>query len=92
MPSIAIGEWVYQDQGMVEARGYLAFRAERYRGTVKWISGAVAAGVLVCGIAVGFTGHPSAYLGVERSGVRVRDFNQMPELPMRLTGPFADRI
>ena len=61
---------------------YLAFRAERYRGTVKWISGAVAAGVLVCGIAVGFTGHPSAYLGVERSGVRVRDFNQMPELPI----------
>ncbi len=61
---------------------YLAFRAERFRGAAKWLAGALAAGLLVCGVAIGFTGHPSAYLGVERSGVRVLDFSQMPELPI----------
>lgn len=61
---------------------YLAFQSERARGALKWLAGAVLAGAVVCGIAIGFTGHPSAYLGVERSGVRVRDFTQMPELPI----------
>jgi hypothetical protein len=61
---------------------YLAFRAERVRGPARWLAGAAVAGVLICGISIAFTGHPSAYLGVERSGVRVHDFGEMPELPI----------
>lgn len=61
---------------------YLAYRAERLRGAAKWIAGATIAGLAVCAVSMAFTGHPSAYLGVERSGVRVLDFTKMPELPI----------
>lgn len=60
----------------------LAWRRERWRGAASWLAGAVGAALLVCGLAIALTGHPSAYLGVERSGVRVLDFNSMPELPL----------
>ena len=71
---------------------YLAFRAERTRGAAKWLAGAAAAGGLVCGIAIGFTGHPSAYLGVERSGVRVLDFTRMPDLPIARSEAFKEKL
>ncbi len=67
---------------------YLAYRAERTRGAAKWLAGAAAAGIVVCGISIGFTGHPSAYLGVERSGVRVLDFTKMPDLPIARSEAF----
>ncbi len=71
---------------------YLAYRAERLRGAAKWLGGATAAGILVCGIAIGFTGHPSAYLGVERSGVRVLDFTKMPELPIARSEAYKEKV
>jgi hypothetical protein len=71
---------------------YLAFRAERLRGAAKWLAGAAAAGVLVCGIAIGFTGHPSAYLGVERSGVRVLDYTRMPDLPIARSEAYKEKV
>jgi len=37
---------------------------------------------LVCGVSVALTGHPSAYLGVERMGVPVFDPSQMPVQPV----------
>lgn len=71
---------------------YLAYRAERLRGAAKWLAGAAAAGVLVCGISIGFTGHPSAYLGVERSGVRVLDFTRMPDLPIARSEEYKEKV
>jgi hypothetical protein len=71
---------------------YLAYRAERLRGAAKWLAGAAAAGILVCGISIGFTGHPSAYLGVERSGVRVLDFTKMPDLPIERSEAYKEKV
>jgi hypothetical protein len=70
----------------------LAIRGDRWRGAAKWLAGAAAAGILVCGIAIGFTGHPSAYLGMERSGVRVLDFNAMPELPIARSEAYPEAL
>lgn len=61
---------------------YLAQRQRGWRGTLAWLGGALVAGALVCGIAIGFTGQPSAYLGMERQGVKVESFDRMPELPV----------
>ena len=71
---------------------YLAYRADRLRGAARWIAGAAAAGVLVCAISIGFTGHPSAYLGVERSGVRVLDFTRMPDLPIARSEAYKEAV
>ena len=49
-------------------------------------------GVLVCGISIAFTGHPSAYLGVERSGVRVLDFTRMPDLPIARSEAYKEKV
>ena len=62
---------------------YLAYRAERLRGAAKWLAGAAARASLVCGISIGFTGHPSAYLGRRALGrPRPRLHDRMPDLPI----------
>ncbi|MEZ5312524.1 MAG: hypothetical protein R2862_02185 [Thermoanaerobaculia bacterium] len=70
----------------------LAFRQQRLRGAASWLAGALLSGILVCGIAVALTGHPSAYLGVERSGVRVLDAQSMPELPVARSAAYPEKI
>lgn len=70
----------------------LACRAERLRGAAKWLAGAGAAGLLVCAGSYALIGHPSAYLGVERSGVRVLDFTTMPELPLARSAAYPEKI
>ena len=54
----------------------------QWRRLATWVvAGALAMG-LVAGIAIGFTGHASAYLGVERMGVPVFDPDQLPVQPV----------
>lgn len=47
-----------------------------------WLVSAALAIVAVSGVAILYTGHPSAYLGVERMGVPVFDPQQMPIEPV----------
>lgn len=61
---------------------WITFRERRWRGVAAWISGLLVAAAVVCGIAIALTGKPSAYLGMERQGVKVERYDQMPELPV----------
>jgi hypothetical protein len=56
-------------------------RAGGWRGAARWVGGAVASGLLLCAVSIAFTGHPSAYLGVERAGFKVEDFDRVPFEP-----------
>jgi hypothetical protein len=58
-----------------------AWRRGRLRSAAVWASGFVATGLVLCGISLALTPTASAYLGVERQGVRVERFDQMPDLP-----------
>ncbi len=60
---------------------WLAWRRRGLAGAATWAAGAVVAGLLVCAGSIALMGHPSAYLGVERAGVSVDRFDQMPALP-----------
>jgi hypothetical protein len=60
---------------------FVALRGRGLRGGATWIAGAAAAGALVCGLSLAWTGQASAYLGAERAGVKVLTFDRMPELP-----------
>jgi len=51
------------------------------RRALGWILGAAAGTVAICGFSLAMTGHLSPYLGVERTGVRVERYDQMPILP-----------
>jgi len=69
-----------------------ALRREGARGPLRWLAGVAAAGALVAGLSMALVGHPTSYLGVERQGVEVDQFDRMPELPEPLppdpaTGP-----
>lgn len=57
------------------------FRSRGWRGALTWSAGVVAGGLLFAAIAIGFTGHPSAYLGVERAGFKVEEFDRLPVEP-----------
>jgi hypothetical protein len=52
-----------------------------WRDALVWCAGAAAGGALICGLAMALTGHPSPYLGVERTGVRVEQYDRMPIAP-----------
>jgi hypothetical protein len=72
--------------------GYLRFR--RWRALVAWGLGALLAVGVITGVAVALTGHPSAYLGVERLGVTVCDPGVMPiepQPPEGRIGPGTER-
>jgi len=57
---------------------YRLLSRRRYRDLGAWMAGAVVTMALLAGISVALTGHPSAYLGVERSGVPVESVDEMP--------------
>jgi hypothetical protein len=58
-----------------------AWARTRWRGALAWLAGFALAGALVCGLSLALTPTASAYLGVERQGVRVESFDRMPDLP-----------
>jgi hypothetical protein len=58
------------------------FKERRLRSILVWLAAAATSLAIVCGVAVFFTGHPSAYLGVERMGVQIFDPQQMPVQPV----------
>lgn len=61
---------------------FVLWRARQIKSILVWMAAAAGALLLVCGISVLLTGHPSAYLGVERMGVQVFDPEQMPVSPV----------
>lgn len=56
--------------------------SKRWRSPLIYIGGGVLAMGVLVGIAVAFTGHPSAYLGVARAGVKVCSADEMPVRPI----------
>ena len=68
---------------------YLLWQQRRDRRWIVWLGASVVALLALCGISILFTGHPSAYLGVERMGVHVFDPHQMPVTPVE-RAPAAD--
>jgi hypothetical protein len=58
-----------------------AWQSRRLRGVASWAAGFAATGLVLCGISLALTPTASAYLGVERQGVRVERFDRMPDLP-----------
>lgn len=61
---------------------FVLARDRRWRQLGAWVVAAVVVLILVSGLSVLLTGHPSAYLGVERMGVPVFDPQQMPIQPV----------
>ena len=59
----------------------LAAGRRGWREALVWCAGAAAGTVLICGLAMALTGHPSPYLGVERTGVRVEQYDRLPIEP-----------
>lgn len=59
----------------------LWIRDRRWGSPLLWISGFALCGSLLVGSSWMMTGHPTAYLGVERMGVRLCSPNQMPVTP-----------
>jgi hypothetical protein len=66
---------------------FLFFRQRGVRGAATWCAGVLAGGLLFAGIAVAFTGHPSAYLGVERAGFKIEEFDKLPIQPRVAAAP-----
>jgi hypothetical protein len=60
---------------------FVALRRGGARAAARWVGGALVAAALVAGLSLALIGHPTAYLGVERQGVEVDRFDQMPVLP-----------
>ena len=56
-------------------------RIGRVRGVASWAAGFAATGLVLCAVSLALTPTASAYLGVERQGVRVERFDRMPDLP-----------
>lgn len=56
-------------------------RERRFREAGAWLAGAALAVGLAAGVAVAFTGKPSAYLGMERAGLRICRPGEMPIQP-----------
>jgi len=57
------------------------WRRDGFKGALRWLVGAAVVMALVAGASIAFTGHASAYLGVQRQGVNVHDTNSMPVSP-----------
>lgn len=60
-------------------------RRKGWRSVVLWIVGFGIVGAALCGGGIAMTGHPSAYLGVERMGTKVEDPSVMPVTPREVT-------
>lgn len=60
---------------------YVFWRRQGLRSALRWVTGAVACMALVAGLAYGLTGHPSAYLGVERGGISILEPGVLPITP-----------
>ncbi|MEE8138966.1 MAG: hypothetical protein V3T81_08890, partial [Thermoanaerobaculia bacterium] len=58
---------------------YAFWRRRGWRGVAGFVAGAALMTALVCGVAIAFTGHPSAYLGVARGGFSIQGPGQMPD-------------
>ncbi|MDX1630316.1 MAG: hypothetical protein R3234_00485 [Thermoanaerobaculia bacterium] len=67
------------------------WRRRRLRDAGAWLAGTFFLGLIVVGIAVGLTGHPSAYLGVERGGHSVCSPHEMPVEP-RAVAPGREQV
>lgn len=60
------------------------YRKRDRRGLVVWLLAAVIASGAFAGLAMALTGHPSAYLGVQRAGFRIDDPDVLPIDPQPL--------
>ncbi len=60
---------------------YRFLRRGRYRALAAWFAGGTLCLVLTAGVAIAFTGHPSAYLGMTRGGQKVCSPDVMPVGP-----------
>ena len=56
-------------------------RLRRWQDLAVWLAGAAIALGLVAGISIAFTGHPTAYLGVDRQGYNIHSPHVMPMQP-----------
>ena len=56
-------------------------RARRFREIGAWLAGAALTVGLAAGVSIAFTGKPSAYLGMERAGLRICKPGEMPIQP-----------
>jgi len=61
---------------------FALWHGRQWRRLAIWMFAAVLSMAAVSGVAIGFTGHASAYLGVERMGVPVFDPQVMPVTPI----------
>ncbi len=56
-------------------------RRRRWQDLALWLAGAALALGLISGISVAFTGHPTAYLGIDRQGYNIHTPHVMPMEP-----------
>ncbi len=56
-------------------------RLKRWQDLALWLAGAALALGLIAGVSVAFTGHPTAYLGVDRQGYNIHTPHVMPVEP-----------
>ena len=63
---------------------YFLFARRNWRGIVVWLLAAVIASGAFAGFAYALTGHPSAYLGVQRAGFNIDDPELLPIQPQPL--------
>ena len=66
---------------------WIFYRRGGWKRATAWLLAFVVMMGLICGVAIAFTGHPSAYLGVWRAGPPIRSQNEMPELPVGVELP-----
>ncbi len=59
-------------------------RHRRWQALAGWLASAALSIAVLAGISVAFTGHPSAYLGVDRQGYNVDNPHEMPMEPKPL--------
>ncbi|HYX24140.1 MAG TPA: hypothetical protein VFC23_08315, partial [Thermoanaerobaculia bacterium] len=62
-------------------------RDRRWRTAAVWLLGAVLGMAAAAGLAVGLTGHPSAYLGVQRQGITLCEPGKVPIAPAKPVAP-----
>ncbi len=85
--AVALAAGVYH-KPMLAAMGvpvlWALYRRRDWRGITVWLLAAAIATGAFAGFAVALTGHPSAYLGVQRAGFRIDDPEVLPIKPQPL--------
>lgn len=66
-------------------------RERRWRGVLAWGAGLAGMLLLLGGVSTVLTGHPSAYLGVERAGVKVEAPGRLVDVEPRTVSPEAPK-